>query len=160
MRLRSLFVNSSAADTKSSAVYSSPAARLAENLRNAKGIERNSAAAHSVFRSSFRRCNIFVSAVFALNAVFSAATDLPAKTNSACLPLSIRLASSTSSSLCSKGTLPISFRYIRTGSSMLIPSGTDMEVANSASVISSFSLTASSSSAGGNASSLSSSSLK
>ena len=40
-------------------------------------------------------------------------------------PSAILLARSTSSSAVRSGTLPISFRYMRTGSSMLIPSGTD-----------------------------------
>ena len=43
-------------------------------------------------------------------------------------PSSIRFASSISSSAESSGTLPISFKYIRTGSSMDTPSGTERSI--------------------------------
>ena len=43
-------------------------------------------------------------------------------------PSAIRFARSTSSSAVRSGTLPISFRYILTGSSMLTPSGTDRSI--------------------------------
>ena len=43
-------------------------------------------------------------------------------------PCSIRCAKSTSSSAVKSGTFPISFKYIRTGSSMLTPSGIDKSI--------------------------------
>ena len=62
-------------------------------------------------------------------------------------PFSILFASSISSSAERSGTLPISFRYIRTGSSMLTPSGTERSILSSSiSSSSSLSMSASSSS--------------
>ena len=43
-------------------------------------------------------------------------------------PSDILLARSISSSALKRGTFPISFKYIRTGSSILIPSGTDRSI--------------------------------
>ena len=51
-------------------------------------------------------------------------------------PASMRLASATSSSAVSRGTRPISLRYMRTGSSMLTPSGTERSISTSSSDLS------------------------
>ena len=48
-------------------------------------------------------------------------------------PSSILLASSVSSSALKRGTLPISFRYIRTGSSIFMPSGRERSISFSTS---------------------------
>ena len=61
-------------------------------------------------------------------------------------PCSIRFASSISSSAVRRLTLPISLRYIRTGSSMLTPSGTERSILSSSISSSSSSLSSSASS--------------
>ena len=49
-------------------------------------------------------------------------------------PASMRCARATSSSAVRRGTCPISFKYIRTGSSSEIPSGTERSISTSSSL--------------------------
>ena len=94
-------------------------------------------------------CSVFISSFISAFSSSDAPSRRPFSTlifSIATAPSSIFWASSISSSAERRGTLPISLRYIRTGSSTLTPSGTERSIFSTSTSSSSSSMISSSTS--------------